>query len=104
MNSVLLLLQAAALATSPSPAPLVTATRYEYRTESTSPGPDGSPINATGRMRATVAGALVRYEVIPTPVLVRIPGEDSVRTVIGPDNSYTLMLGGDRVYSIDTVK
>ena len=104
MNHLLLLLQAAALASSPSPAPLVSATRYEYKTESTSPGPDGSPINATGKMRATASGSLVRYEVIPTPVLVKIPGEDSTRMVVGPDNSYTLMLGGDRIYSIDTVK
>lgn len=104
MTHLLLLLQAAALASSPSAAPLVSATRYEYKTESTSPGPDGTPINATGKMRATVSGSLVRYEVIPTPVLVKIPGEDSTRLIVGPDNSYTLMHGTDRIYSVDTVK
>ncbi len=84
-------------------APQLTATRYEFSTMSTMQGPDGSPVNATGRIRATRSGTMLRYEVLTTPALLKMQGMDSTIT-IPVSNAYTLLSADNRMYVVDTLE
>ena len=104
MIQTLLLLQLAVAAPMDSTsAARLTATRYEFATTSTMQGPDGAPINATGRLRATQSGSLLRYEVLTTPPLLKMEGMDSAIT-LPVSNAYTLIMDDGRMYVVDTLK
>ena len=103
MLQTLLLLQLAVAAPADSLRALqVSATRYEFATTSAMQGPEGTPANATARLRATLSGSMLRYEVLSTPALLKMDGMDSTIT-LPLNNAYTLLLD-NRMYVVDTLK
>jgi hypothetical protein len=100
---ILLLQVATAVTVGASAGPQITATRYEFTTVSESESGGAEPIRATGRVTATRSGSMLRYEVTPTPIQLKLDKDDHVQTfpVINP---YTLIFDAGRIYSVDTVK